>query len=335
MKRRATIREVAAHAGVSPSTVSRVLNGHSEKHMRPQTKQRVLEAIEQLNYTPVKAAQTLRRVGTRTLGVVIPDITNLYFALLVRGIESVAFERGFTTLICDSNHQKEREGRYLDMLLSEDVEGVLLAPVSLPDEARILRFAEHGVRIVATDRQIPGLPAVEADNRRASHELAEYILSLGYRQVAYVAGPEGVSTGRDRLAGFREALRSNGVGFAALRYGDFTFDSGHRCAMGILDEQAAEVIVAANDMMAFGVLRAAEERGRSVPRDLGVAGFDHVPHVPYATFMHPELTTVEVPIHQLGRAAATLLLDGEGKGAQVKATLIRGGTCRDLKRSGG
>ena len=302
--------------------------------MRPETKQRVLEAMRELDYTPVKAAQTLRRVGTRTLGVVIPDITNLYFALLVRGIESVAFEQGFTTLICDSNHQKEREGRYLDMLLSEDVEGVLLVPVSLPDADRVQRLAEQGVNIVATDRRVPGLPAVEVDNHRASRELAEYILSLGYRQVAYVAGPEEVSTGRDRLAGFREALRSKGVDFAALRYGDFTFESGYRCAMGILDDQSAEVIVAANDMMAFGVLRAAEERGRSVPRDLGVAGFDHVPHVPYATFMHPELTTVEVPIHRLGREAATLLLDGEGKGARVQATLIRGGTCRELGGSG-
>lgn len=334
MKQRATIREVAAHADVSPSTVSRVLTGRSENHMRPETKQRVLEAIRELDYTPVKAAQTLRRVGTKTLGVVIPDITNLYFALLVRGIESVAFERGFTTLICDSSHQEEREGRYLDMLLSEDVEGVLLVPVSLPDEEKLHRLAEQGVNIVATDRQIPGLPVVEVDNRRASHELAEYILSLGYRQVAYVAGPDRVSTSRDRLAGFQQALESDGIGLAALRYGDFTFESGYRCALGILDERSAEVIVAANDMMAFGVLRAAEERGKSVPRDLGVAGFDHVPHVPYATFMHPELTTVEVPVHQLGREAALLVLDGGEGGLRVKATLIRGGTCRELGRSG-
>ena len=290
----------------------------------------MLEAIEELEYTPVKAAQTLRRARTKTLGVVVPDIANLYFALLIRGIESVALEKGFTTLICDSNHSEQRESQYLDMLLAEDVEGVLIAPVGTPDEERLSRLAAHGIHLVAADRRIPGLPAVEVHNHRASYELAKHILRLGYRRIAYVAGPSVVSSSRDRLEGFREALESEGLELVALRYGDFTFESGYASARRILGEQNVEAIAAANDMMAFGVLRAAEEQGKSVPRDLGVAGFDHVPHVPYATFMHAELTTVEIPIHELGRAAALQLLGGGKTTHRVEARLVRGGTCRDL-----
>ena len=334
MKRRASIREVAARAGVSPSTVSRVLNGRSDNHMRPETRQRVLEAIEELEYTPVKAAQTLRRARTKTLGVVVPDIANLYFALLIRGIESVALEKGFTTLICDSNHSEQRESQYLDMLLAEDVEGVLIAPVGAPDKERLARLTAHGVHLVAADRRIPGLPAVEVHNHRASYELAKHILRLGYRRIAYVSGPPAVSSSRDRLEGFQRALETEGLELVALRYGDFTFESGCESARRILSAQDVEAIAAANDMMAFGVLRAAEEQGRSVPRDLGVAGFDHVPHVPYATFMHAELTTVEIPIHQLGRAAALQLLSGEKTSLRVETRLVRGGTCRDLGRRG-
>jgi len=329
MKKRADIRDVAARAGVSLSTVSRVLNDRSENHMRPETRERVLEAIRDLNYAPVKAAQTLRRLRTKTLGIVVPDITNLYFALLARGVESVAFEQGFTTLICDSNHQPERETQYLDMLRSEDVEGIILIPVSSVEKDSLNSALDQGIRVISVDRRIPDLPIAEVDNYAASFELAEYVLRLGYREVAYITGPETVSTGEDRLAGLSDALATQGIKLAALCRGDFTFDSGYACARRILSDKRVDAILAANDLMAFGVLRAAEEARKSVPKDLGVAGFDHVPHIPYATFMHPELTTVEVPIYELGREAASLLIEGEDESIQLPTKLIHGGTCRE------
>jgi LacI family transcriptional regulator len=294
---RATIREVAEHAGVAPCTVSRVLNDHDADHMRPETKERVLAAIRALDYTPVKAAQRLRRQRTHVLGILVPDITNLYFALLTRGVESLAFERGYTTLICDSSHEPEREARYLEMLLAEDVEGVLLVPTGRPD------------------------------NRSASQRLGEHLLRLGYARIAYVAGPAEVSTAEDRLRGFRDALRHAGKKLASLRLGTFTFESGFQCARAILQHEEVDAIVAGNDLMAFGVLRAAEEEGLSVPGDLGVAGFDHVPHVPYATFLRPELTTVEVPVHEMGREAARRLLDGGDGSLRLTTTFVPGGTC--------
>ena len=329
MKKRADIRDVAARAGVSLSTVSRVLNGRSENHMRPETREKVLEAIRDLNYAPVKAAQTLRRIRTKTLGIIVPDITNLYFALLARGIESVAFEQGFTTLICDSNHQLEREIQYIDMLRSEDVEGIIFVPVGIADDTSLKTVLDQGIRVVAVDRRIPKLPIAEVDNYAASFELAEYVLSLGYRKIAYITGPEIVSTGEDRLAGLSAALAARGIELSSLCRGDFTFESGYECALRILSDATADAILTANDLMAFGALSAAEELKRSVPKNLGVAGFDHVPHIPYATFMHPQLTTVEVPIHELGRAAALLLIDEKDESIQLPTKLIHGGTCRE------
>lgn len=328
MKTRASIRDVAAHAGVSLSTVSRVLTDQSENHMRPETRERVLRAIRELNYAPVKAAQTLRRLRTKTLGIVLPDITNLYFALLARGIQSVAFEEGFTTLICDSNHETSRETQYLDMLRSEDVEGMIFVPVGTADCAALDAVLRQGIRVVAVDRRIPDLPIAEVDNYGASYDLTSYVLSLGYCRIAYIAGPETVSTSVDRLAGMSDALASRGLDPVNVLLGDFTFESGYACALRILSETTADAILTANDLMAFGALRAAEELGRSVPTSVGVAGFDHVPHVPYATFMHPGLTTVEVPIHELGRRAASLLIEGKDENVRLETQLIRGGTCQ-------
>ena len=330
---RATIREVAEHAGVAPCTVSRVLNGHDAEHMRPETKERILASIRELDYTPVKAAQRLRRQRTHALGILVPDITNLYFALLIRGVESVAFEHGFTSLICDSSHDGRRESRYLEMLLAEDAEGVLLVPSGRVDVSALRRLVGRGVRIMLVDRRIEGFPVVEANNRGASRALAEHLLGLGYRHMAYISGPADVSTAQDRLHGFRDALDAAGRGLVTTERGAFTFESGFDAARRVLRRDKVDAIVAANDLMAFGVLRAIEEEGLSVPRDIGVAGFDHVPHVPYATFLRPELTTVDVPVHEMGREAARRLLDGVDESLQLVTHLVPGGTCVARRRT--
>jgi len=333
MKQRITIREVAQEANVSPSTVSRVINGREADHMRPETKQRVVDAMQALSYTPVKAAQQLRRQRSQRLGVLVPDISNLYFALLVRGIEAEAFDRGFTTLICDSDQQLGREQRYLEILLAEDVDGVLFVPTAKPNMTALQRLVDRGTRVIVPDRRIANLPYVEADNLQASCELANHVVDLGYRRIAYIAGPEGVSTADDRLAGFLQALKSHGVKPAVLYHGDFTYESGYDCGSEILDRDDIQAVLTGNDLMAFGVLRAAEERSLSVPKDLGVAGFDHVPHVPYATFLRPELTTVEVPVYHIGQQATRLLLEGSDENVIVPTMMIRGGTCRPMKGS--
>lgn len=319
-----TIREVAKRAGVSSSTVSRVLNGTAAGHMRPETKARVLQAIEELEYTPVKAARSLRRQRTQVIAVLLPDISNPFFALLARGVESVAFEEGFSTLICDSNHSVEKESRYLDILLAEGVEGIVFTPVGRPDRERIQRLLRRGVKIVGADRRVEGLPTVEADNQGGSRELTEYVLSLGYRRIAYIAGPKEVSTAQDRLLGFQEAMKAAGLRPVTVRLGNFTYESGYELAKAILKTEKVDVIMCGNDLMAIGVIRSAEDKGLRVPDDLGVTGFDHVP---WSNLVRPKLTTMEVPAYQIGQKAIHWLLASSGESHWLAVQLIPGASC--------
>ncbi len=324
MRQRPTIKKVAELAGVSPSTVSRVLNGNDAQHMRPETKARVLAAIDRLNYTPLRAARSLRRQRSQVLAVLVPDISNPFFALLARGVETVAFHAGYSTLICDSNHSEEKETRSLWLLLAERVEGLVFIPVAQPDVGTIERLEQAGVSIIVVDRQVQGLPTVSADNRAGSRMLAEHLLQLGYRDIAYVAGPQDVSTARERLEGFVEALSERGVRPVCVRRGKYTYESGYARAKDVLRREHVDAIVAANDLMAVGAMRAAEELGLAVPKDLGVAGFDRVP---WAAFLRPWLTTVEVPANRMGSEAAQMLLEGTVQSLRLPVRLVPGQTC--------
>lgn len=164
MAKRPTIKDVARLAGVSPTTVSRVLNGEDANHMRAETRQRVLQALAELDYVPVKAARALRKQKTGMIAILLPDISNPFFAVLARGVESACFKNGFSVMICDSNHSFEKEARYLDVLLEEGVEGIVFVPVDKPDEKRLKRLLRHGTKVVFADRGVQGWPVVEADN---------------------------------------------------------------------------------------------------------------------------------------------------------------------------
>lgn len=323
-KRRVTIRDVAQRAGVSVSTVSRVLNGHDLKHMRPETKARVLAAIEELDYTPVKAARTLRRQRTQVIGILLPDISNPFFSLLARGVEAVAFEKGYSTLICDSDHLVEKESQYLDILLAEGVEGVVFIPVGRPDMGRIQRFLRRGIKIVVADRRVEGLPMVQADNCGGSAALTRYVIQLGHRRIAYLAGPREVSSAEERLAGFLSAMEEEGLSPVWLRYGHFTFESGYHLTRKLLNQCTVDAILTGNDLMAVGAIRAAEEFGLRIPDDIGVAGFDHIP---LADLVKPKLTTAEVPASQIGQEAARQLLTGDCHDVSLRVRLIKGGSC--------
>lgn len=164
-----TIRDVARLAGVSPSIVSRVLNGNDAEHMRPETKARVLQAIAELDYILVKAALSLRKKHTRLIAVLLPDISNTFVSFFARGVGSVAFTEGCSTSSCDSNHSTEKESRYLDILildilLADGVERIVFTPVGKPDMERIKRLPRRGVEIVVADRRAQGLPTVEVDS---------------------------------------------------------------------------------------------------------------------------------------------------------------------------
>jgi DNA-binding LacI/PurR family transcriptional regulator len=334
-RKRATIRDVALRAGVSISTVSRVINPKDSSQMRDATRERVIDAMAALDYTPVKAARDLRRRRTHVVALLVPDISNPCFSLLARGVEAAGFKVGYSTLICDTNNSRDEERQYMSVLLRQNVDGVILVPVGRPDRASLDRLERSNIPVVTADRRVPGIPHVEADNAGGSRDLAKCLGSLGYRRIAYLGGPEEVSTAEDRLQGFVEGLAEGDTAPTAVRRGDFTYDSGVSLGTEILRDKHLDAVVAGNDLMAIGVLHAAMAAGRRVPEDLGVAGFDDIQ---WAALARPRLTTVRVPFLEIGQSAARVLVarilsyDAAAEPTRLPVSLVIGdSTCAQAK----
>ncbi len=330
----ATIHDVARKSGVSISTVSRVINGSAP--VGEPVRQRVLDAIEKTGYLPHKSARTLKNQKTGVVGIVVPDISNPFFCLLVRGCENAARSQGYSALICDTNNDLETEDDYLDLLRYERVEGVVLTTVSTHGASDPLaKLLQRSIPLVAADRRLehPAVSTVLSDSEQDGRLLAEHLLGLGYRSFVFLAGPEQVSTARERLAGFRDVIEGAGVPLevVTLEQCDYTFESGYEAVELLGTARLPGAVVAANDLMALGAKRALEDSGVSLPADVGLAGFDHIP---MSDWTKPRLTTVEIPAYDIGWEAMTLLVrslsDGEAAPAKVTvpSQLVEGESTR-------
>lgn len=331
-----TIREVAKRAGVSISTVSRVLTGNAKNHMRPETEARVLQAIRELDYSPNKYARALKRQRTGVVGVIAPDISNPFFSQLLRGVENVAYRHDYLVLTCDAENSLDKENRYIEILIEERVEGVILISSTSRNE-EVERLLRKRVHLVLADRKLENIeaPMVIADNFKAGYILTKHLLGLGYREIGFIQGPEGLSTARDRFQGFLRAMEEAGVKVHEkyLKEADYTLKGGYEAAQEMLNGELPQAIIAANDLMAIGAIRALEDNGLSVPRDVGIAGFDNIP---LATLAKPRLTTIDIPAYEMGQEAMEMLLEtindtGTDKQRKVRIleiALIKGDSCK-------
>lgn len=316
--RRPTIRDVAAHAGVSVATVSYVVN--ASRTVSDAARERVESAIAALGYEPNSAARGLKRRRAASIGLVVPDLLNQFFAELATGIEETAARRDVLLVLCSTGFSAEREAYYTRLLNGRRVDGVIyLSGTGLPPAA-LVELAEQEP-IVFVDERLPGVeaPYIGADNRRGARDVMRHVLQQGHREVAIVGGPDGLWTAEQRLAGYREALAAEGMDPDAVPVvpGDYREASGAAAADVLLDRPTPPTaILAANDLMAIGAIERANERGLSVPRDLSVAGFDDIP---LAQLLRPRLTTVRQPAREMGAAAAEALfarLDAPDQGVQ-------------------
>jgi len=308
-KKAVTRNEVAQLAGVSPATVSYVVN-NGPRPVAPATRQRVLQAIEQLGYQPNALARNLRLQRTSTLGLILPDTHNPYFAEVARGVEQIAFERGYTVMLCHSDYSLERELHYVHVLYAERAAGVIWFPATADSEPA-LRLADYGVPLVILDRVAPGTqaPCVLADNFRGGFLAAQHLLELGHTRIGCIARPLALHHSQERIRGFQAALRQAGLppDDAPIVKGGYRLEDGRAAAFQLLElSPPPSAIFAYNDLMAIGALRAAHERGWHVPRELSIVGFDDIPQ---AAFTCPALTTVRQPKLDMGRRGAQLLLD--------------------------
>ncbi|WP_026789793.1 LacI family DNA-binding transcriptional regulator [Pleomorphomonas oryzae] len=309
MKPRTTIRDVARKAGVSVGTVSRVVNGHPS--VTEAKKNIVLRVIAELGFQPDAAAQSLRRGTNRTLGVIIPDLRNPFFAELMQRIELRAKEHGYSVLFASSDEQVDSEAELIANLVRRKVEGVVVVP---SNRAETIANPD-GIRLVVVDRQIAGHPFVAADHRAGARMAADYLVSLGHRRIACISGPENSFVARERLAGFMDVMAAHfvEVGLDPASWvisAPFNYEGGHEAAKTLLAEDGPKptAVFACSDQQAIGVLRAAFDRRIAIPDRLSVVGFDGIL---ISDLVVPRLTTAAQPVALIANCATDLLIGGE------------------------
>ncbi len=308
---RVTISEVARLARVSLGTVSNVLNNPAV--VAPATRARVLEVINATGFVRSTAAHQLRVGRSRTVGVVLLDIANPFFAEVVKGAEQVLADRGYVLMVFSSEDSAEREHRYLRVLEEHRVDGLLITPVGR-DLERISTLARRGTSTVLLDRdrgQLLDLCSVTVDDVRGGELAAAHLFGLGHERVAFVNGPTSIRQCADRQRGalraLRMARRDRPAGLTELVMAGLTVDHGERAAAQLLAlEPTPTAVMCANDLLALGVLKGLSDRGVRVPDDVAVVGYDDVS---FASMLSPSLTSVRQPKYELGAAAAELLLE--------------------------
>ena len=302
----ATIKDVAALAGISYTTVSHVVN--RSRPVSEPVRLKVEAAIAQLDYVPSGIARSLQSRSTSTVGLLVPNSVNPYFAELARGIEDYCERNGYCVVLCNSDDDPRRQQNYVRVLLEKRVDGLIIASVG---EAAVLRdsLATTRTPIVMIDRTLPGIDVdlVCIDHEQGGYLATRHLLDLGHRDIACITGPAGTSAAQQRLNGFHRALADFAVPAVAARIveSDFSSAGGYQAAVHLLETAAPTAIFACNDMMGMGVLRAAAERGIRVPSDLSVIGFDDIQ---ICRYVYPALTTVGQSIRLLGETAAQRLL---------------------------
>lgn len=303
----ATIRDVASRAGVSVATVSRALNGIGP--IRSETATRVKSAVRALAYVPHAAARSLSIRRTHTLGVLLPELHGEFFSEVIRGIDVAARQRGYHILVSGS-HSDAREMSAMLQALRGRVDGVI---VMSPDLALgpISRALAPDTPVAILNSAATGRRTIRIDNYNGARAVTEHLLSLGHRRIAFITGPARNADAAERRRGYREALASQKATQIEID-GDFTEDSGHRAAQAILARaQRPTAILAANDAMAIGALRALREAHLRIPEDMALAGFDDIPTARYLT---PPLTTVHVPTAEMGSRAVDYLVNALERG---------------------
>jgi DNA-binding LacI/PurR family transcriptional regulator len=339
-KEKNTIKQVASEAGVSMQTVSRVLNNRPD--VAPETRQRVQEVIDRLNYQPNAIARSLVSSRTRTLGLLTADFSDYFFTQVIAGAEVEARKHNYFLMLGSTERNPQDEPEYLRLLTERHVEGILFArPSTEPDNRHLAQLLRDGVPVVTTAYYLPEemLTVVDVDNVDGGRQATRCLLENGHRRVAMITGPFAWRSVKDRARGYVLALEEAGwtVNPGLIMEGDWSYESGYRAMQLLLGRESTgpsfTALFAQNDRMAIGAIRALNEAGRRVPHDVSIVGYDDIPGAGYCT---PPLTTIRQPMQELGALATRLLIQAIEKPGSVqgevllKGELIRRDSCAPL-----
>jgi LacI family transcriptional regulator len=318
-----TIRDVARLSGVSPMTVSRVIN--DSERVSPETRRRVEQAISELGYVPSRLARGLSRQRTGTLSVIVPDVANPFFTAVVRAAEEVARRADYHVILCDTRADLSVERDVIEELIAHRVEGVVIAPVSDRSATHLRRLAEFGVPFVLIDRTVPGVDCdvVLGDSSGGARQLVEHLISLGHRRIGFIVESDDVSTARDRRRGYEAALNAAGISLDPALVAHAAPDpSGGSAGMARLleFEERPTAVFTVNNLVALGAIEAVRAAGLDVPDDVAVVCFDDIE---FASRLYPFLTAMEQPAQTFGTLGTQLLLERiEGRGPDRRHEVV-------------
>ncbi len=303
-----TIKDIARTANVSIATVSYVVN--KSRPVSPEVAERVNEAIRQLGYSPNLVARSLRRQRTSTIGLIIPDNANPFFAEIAKGVEDAGFEANYSVILCNSNASLEREQAYLDLLLSKRVDGLVIAPTTA-NLGHLQPVLNRKLPVVVFYRQAAGLPVdtIQIDNLLGGYQATKYLIELGHRQIACIRPLSPETPSYQRVDGFCKAMKENDLPIDAdlLPQGNNRIDGGRQATIQLLHSRKDfTAVFVTNDAMAIGAMRALRDNGLNVPGDVSVIGFDDIL---LASFSEPPLTTITQPKYEAGKRAVEFLIE--------------------------
>jgi len=309
-----TLKDIARRAGVSTTTVFRVLNG--KPNVNIQTRQRIVETAEALEYTPNIIARSLRIKKTDSIGVVISDIADPFFAPIVRGIENISKKKSYNIILCDTDEKYGEEVKALQLLIRKRIDGLLITPVQTNYQS-IMELKRKRIPFVLLCRYFDLIEAdcVTTDDVQGAFAATQHLISRGHNRILFLNGPMYVSSARERLAGYRRALMENGIEFnnSLVRKGNLTMEDGYRVIRENISEGRIRftAVFTYSDFVALGVMRAAEEKRLRIPKDIAVVGFDDIN---FSSLLRIPLTTVHIPKYEIGQESMRLLCEKIEKG---------------------
>lgn len=299
------MKEIANLAGVSIATVSKVINGKDEA-ISSQTREKVLKIVEENNYIPNQVAKGLKVKHTKTIGLIIPDVMNLFFSELAKGVEDAANKLGYSLILCNTNNHLEKEKHYLRMLKGKMVDGVIMSVV----ETSHSTIENYNQPLVLIDRDIitkQKVGKIKIDNKKGAFDSTSHLISKGCKNIAFISCNRSNPIADDRFKGYIKALEDNNmcVNEGNIYLDDFSVDTGYRGIEKILKKEKIDGVVCGNDLIAIGAMKAIKQTHLSIPKDIKVIGFDDIF---ISSYMDPPLTTIKQPIYEIGEEAVDLLI---------------------------
>lgn len=311
---RTTIKDIADYTGFSVTTISLVLNNKANK-IPEETKKKILQAVEILNYRPNQLAVGLVKKRTKTIGLIISDVSNIFFATLAKGVEDACRMQGWNLILCNTNDQHERDLSYIQVLADKGVDGILFCMArdsnKLKTEESIDLLTSLKLPFVMIDRYLEGAKcsSVIVNHNQGGYTAVKYLIEQGHRRIGCVTGPLGLEDSKERLEGYKRALMENAIEFEPklIYEGNYTYKSGAEAVEYFLkDNENISAIFAFNDMTAYGVYTELRKRNKNVPEDISLIGYDDIF---FSEILDIPLTTIKQPVYDMGVEGVNLLLD--------------------------